>query len=371
MQDPEAEVLNEELQIIVQDTFYQVTRLGIFKVPFNKIQEFIEFYDDYEDSILFNPEFKSIPGEVALTDGSYIIEEIIYRVPKAVNLEMYDDGNLINNSSGGSGGYVPPCSIVLPQNFQYNEYTIGSNFNEKEYIHFDDRRFVFQVFNNSFLGIINSVGIRAKLQRERKFLWFYYWGESFADEIIVGVNNMDLKTDYVFPTPQQFNSLSQPQFTGFFNMKIGNHILEDVLGINLNINIPFTNNNITNTDASNFINGIFNTYVNNTFNDIFSPFVNNLIAYIDPSFPSRYENNTKRINSLMEQNKYRISISNGTKKQGYSHKNTWRFDWNIGAEIFPGPHTSNPSYRYDMKSGNFFGRARVGCKWYGIKMIKI
>ncbi len=136
---------------------------------------------------------------------------------------------------------------------------------------------------------------------------------------------------------------------------------QNILNVLNNYNIP----------ASNFINGIFNTSANNTFNDIFSPFVNNLIAYIDPSFPSRYENNTKRINSLMEQNKYRISISNGTKKQGYSHKNTWRFDWNIGAEIFPGPHTSNPSYRYDMKSGNFFGRARVGCKWYGIKMIKI
>lgn len=360
--EAESDLLNEDMQVIIEDTLYQLTRIGIFKVADKEIQTFLNLYDSNEDNILFNPSDTSLANEIPLPDGTYQVEPGIYRLPAPIDI-------LNDPTDFGGGGYIPPCSITLPTNFQYATYSVGSVFNREEAINFDDRRFVFETFNTNFLGFIHSVGIKGKLQRERRFLWFTYWGESYADEIIVGCDNMDLHTSYIFPTPQQFNTLASPQFTGVFNLTIGNHVL-DAVGINININGPF-GSNISNSQVSNFINGQFNSLLNNTFNDNFTPFVNNLIANFDPSYPSRYANYAKRVNSLIDQNRYRISLSNGIKAQGYSHFNTWRFDWNIGAEIFPGPNTSNPTYTYDMKTGSFYGRARVGCKWYGIRIVRL
>jgi hypothetical protein len=370
--DAEGEVLNEDLQVIIEDTFYQVTRIGTFKCAQDKIDSFLSLYNLYEEQILFNPNFDSIPHEIELADGNFMIGNNVYRIPTSLK-NIFDDEMYLNGNYSipiGGSSPPPPCSTSLPQNLQYNQFMLGSDFNRSDYIEFEDRRFVLKAFNNNFLGIINEVGLKAKLQRKRRFLGINYWGESFADEIILGINNMDLRTSYVFPTPQQFNTLSRPQFLGIVNFPIGNHIIE-AIGFNINVNIPLFGTNITNADAINFLNGQFNSFVNNTFNDLFSPIVNNIIAEIDPSYPTRYANYAKRVNSLMESNRYRISVSNAKKPEGYSHKNVWRFDWNIGAIIIPGPNTFNPTYTYDMKSGNFYALARVGCKWYGIKMVKL
>ena len=362
----DAAILNEDLQIIIDDTLFQVTRIGIFKIVNDKIDDFFELYEAHEDEILYNPHTISLPGEIPLIDGSYRVENGIDRVPAPVNI-LYDDSNPGIISPGVS--YVPPCSITLPNNFQYATYDVDSDFkrNEVLYVESNTRRFKFETFNTNFLslGVLRTIGIRGKLQRQRKFLGIKYWGESYADEIILNVENMDLHTDYVIPTPQVYNSLPAPQFNGLFNLKIGNHILEEVLDIRVNANLPF-NQNISNVTVSNYLNGTLNSILNNQFQNFFSPFVNSLIANFDPSYPTRYANHAKRVSALKEANKVRYTLAEGAKSQGYSHVNVWRFDWNIGT-----PWGNGTTYSYEMKAGSFSGRARVGCKWYGIRIVRL
>ena len=97
---------------------------------------------------------------------------------------------------------------------------------------------------------------------------------------------------------------------------------------------------------------------------------------IDPSYSSRYANYTKRINSLDDQYRLKWVIGHSEKPQGYSHENTWRFDWNIGGSYsenggVSGGYPAKYDYSYDMKGGSFFGRARVGSVWHGIRIVKI
>ncbi|MBC7423439.1 MAG: hypothetical protein H7334_08320 [Ferruginibacter sp.] len=84
----------------------------------------------------------------------------------------------------------------------------------------------------------------------------------------------------------------------------------------------------------------------------------------------------KKINTLKDDHKLKWAIGKAKKIQGYSNDNTWRFDWNVGGTIVSqgggvGGYPSKYNYKYDMKGGSFFGRARVGSVWHGIRIVKI
>ena len=146
----DAAILNEDLQIIIDDTLFQVTRIGVFKIVNDKIDNFFELYEEHEDEILYDPNITSLPGEIPLPDGSYRVENGIDRVPAPVNI-LYDDSDPGITSPGG--GYVPPCSITLPNDFQYATYDVDSDFkrNEVLYVESNTRRFKFETFKTNFL----------------------------------------------------------------------------------------------------------------------------------------------------------------------------------------------------------------------------
>lgn len=364
-QDPTvANIVNSNLEVLVNGDLFKLTRIGVIQVESEYINNFREIYPAFESEILYNPNFNSFPNETFYGSNIYQVSDGITRIE--TNIDPFDLSNPILNTPGSSGGTIP-CSIIFPSNYQYETYQTGNDFNSAYFNNFDqNRRFKFETFSTNFLGlgILRTIGIRGKVQRKRSFLGIPYWAESYADEIVLGIENMDLHTDYVIPSPYNFTTLPQPEFNNIINLKIGNHILE-AMDLKLNLNFPF-GQNINNSQASSFLNGQLNSLINYQFNDLFKPFLNSLIDNIDPTFSSRYEKYAKQLSSIKDNNKLRVTVANAYKEQGYSNVNVWRFDWNIGT-----PWGSGTTYSYEMKSGSFTGRARIGCNWYGIRIIKL
>jgi hypothetical protein len=357
-----AGIVNTNMQIIVADTLYQFTRIGMIKVGIAYLSDYVTFYNNNKDQIFFDSNYVRVPTEFTLPNGDFQIQNGIVRseIPSSdilnQRLQYIDDGG---GSTGGGGGGGNGNT-----NYYVNS-TVGSGFNQEIGILFTDwdkRRLVFNTkkTNFSILGVqFNIVGIKAKVQREKRFLWFTYWGPSYADELIVGCDNMDLETNYVYPTPQQFSAMTRPTFNGLANYTIGNKVLT---ALDINVKISALGYSLNNSQIAGFINSQFNSLVGNTYQNLFVSFENNFLNSIDPTYISSYAAYTKKINSINEANKMRWRFGFVEQAQGYSHENTWLFDYYFAY--------NQPTLSYDMMSGSFFCRARVGNIWHGIRIIR-
>lgn len=372
-----ADVINTDMQIIVADTLYQFTRIGLFKTQLEYLPDYTTFFNTNKNQILYDANYVAVPGEVSIDGNQFQVQPGTVRQSDATNdilsvaLTYLDDGG----GYGGSGGGNPGVGGTP----DYYVNTTMDKFDKEYGITFDDwakRRFVFKTQNisiNLFGWGFNKIDIKAKVQRQKRFLFINYWGPSYADEIIVGCDNMNLETDYIFPTPQNFTTLSKPTFEGLADFEVGNWVLKT---FNVKVNISALGYTLTNSQVSSFINSQFNSVVGQVYNNAFQSIERNLITSIDPSYVSIFEAYTKKFNSLNGDNKLKWVIGKAEKPQGYSHENTWRFDWNIGGTIVSqnggvGGYPLEYNYKYDMKGGSFFGRARVGNIWHGIRIVKI
>jgi uncharacterized protein (UPF0297 family) len=368
-------VVNPELDVVIGGQTYQFTRVGTFVVNESSLNQFDDFIAQNTSQINFDPSFNSIPNETPLGNNQFQVSDGIVRETGWIGdlfrpVDYIDDGGGYNVGNG--------TAVVTPNYFV--NATVGSDFSREVAIVFNDwakRRLVFKTQNISidlFGWGFHKIDIKAKVQREKRFLWITYWSESFADELIVGCDNMNLETDYVFPHPQYFSTLTKPSFEGLADFEVGNWVVKTA-GLKVNLSaLNFTL--LDNSEISSMVNSQFNSLVGNTYNNIFSTVETKLLNSIDPSYSSRYANYTKRVNSLDNQYKLKWVIGKTEKPQGYSHENTWRFDWNIGGTVVSenggaGGYPLKYSYKYDMKGGSFFGRARVGNVWHGIRIVRI
>ncbi len=235
---------------------------------------------------------------------------------------------------------------------------------------FKTQKIDFSLFGFGF----HKIDIKAKIQKEKRFLWITYWGPSYADEIIVGCDNMSLETDYIFPHPQQFSSIYRPTFEGLADFEIGNWVVHT---LNLKVNYSALGYTLNNAEIASMINSNFNSVVGNVYNNTFKMIENKFINSIDPSYLTTYANYTTKVNQLKADNRLKWVIGKAEKPEGYTNQNTWTFDWNIGGSWSTGSGPSAPGgypaqyhYKYDMKSGSFFGRARVGGVWHGIRIVR-
>lgn len=373
-----AGLLNPSMQVIVADTLFQFTRIGLLKASVNSIQDYNNFIAANKSSIFYNQSFQQFPNEVAMSNSNFLVKPNIVRQDFGATTDLFRKILYISDNGGISNG----TTGYIPQNDNYYvNITINKddNFNKEVGIIFNDwakRRFVFmtQNINHTLFGWgFHKIDIKAKVQREKKFLGFTYWGESFADELTVGCDNMNLETDYIFPFPQDFINLARPTFEGLADFQVGNNMLKT---LNIKANISALGFSLNNSQISSFINGQFNSFAGNTYNNIFKDIENNLLNSIDPTYLSRYAAYTKKINTIKDDRKLKWVIGKAEKVQGYSHANTWRFDWNIGGTIISkgggvGGYPLQYNYNYDMKGGSFFGKAKVGTVWHGIRIIKI
>jgi hypothetical protein len=252
---------------------------------------------------------------------------------------------------------------TTPPSIAYNNYPVDGNFRRSENHTFGNKRFVFKAKHTKIplgLGSYASIGIKGKLQRKKRFLGIGYWGPSNADEIVIGIDNMYLWTDYVYPHPENYNQLAQPKFDGLANFKIGNWLVK---AIDVKINVRFMGWRVTPDQVAKWIDEAFNGLVGNVYNNIYEGTVTNIIDSIDPSFSQRYRDYAKRVTELDDQYRVKWVIGRAQKPQCYGHANRWTFDWNIGF--------NGAEYSYEMKKGSFFGYARVGSSYYGIRFVRL
>ncbi|NVJ21580.1 hypothetical protein HUW62_10160 [Myxococcus sp. AM011] len=285
------------------------------------------------------------------------------------------------------GASTPPASCnQTPPAFNMPVYTVGSNFSRSESVGMpDNRRFVFKAqspgFQFKILGIeigFHKIDIKAKLQRKKRFLGIGYWGPSYGDELVVGMDNMKLETSYIVPYPQYFNTLVKPKLSSLADYKIGNWVVK-AANIAVNLNPPGPGGPITTQDVAGWISGAINTLIGNVYTNIWKTIERHVMDAIDSTYNTRYAAHTKMVSDINEAHKLRWVSGQGEKTQCYSHENTWWFDANAGIRYIknggvagpPGTPPTQVNYKYSMKAGSFYGRTRIGGSWYGLRFVRL
>ena len=395
VEDEEVEyILNDDLQVMVGDKFYQMTRIGLLVIDTPRLQRFAELYGLNEDDLYYNKNFKKFNGETLQNttekENTYSVESGIVRI-QPIYLEQapfFDDGPGGAGSGSGNGGANLPDpnyggvytegSELIPPAEVMDTYTAGTDFDLDVSRRVGDRRFKFQVYNHNllYLGIYKTVGIKGKLQRERNAWFITWWGESYADEIIIGVENMDLRTSNVFPSPQNYNTLPRPSFAGIGKYTLGNFDF-DVVNVDVNLSANFFGRtySLTNKTMNTLISGQLNDYRGGQFDNLFTSTVKDIAESFDAGFKQRYANYAMNVQTIDNANKLKFAIGYVRKPQGYSNINRWTFDWNTGATVLIDPQTgsvisgSPKTYSYEMKHGSFFGKARLGGYWWKYRIV--
>ncbi|PTL80261.1 hypothetical protein DAT35_30190 [Vitiosangium sp. GDMCC 1.1324] len=323
---------------------------------------------------------KFFPGTTSVTEVSVTAKpDNLWNTASCA--QVYS-GNGLREWTCNDDSIPPPSCTTTPPAINFANYTVGSNFKRSESITFSNRRFVFKTQSPGFLlkigGIefgFHKIDIKGKLQRKKRFLGIGYWGPSYADEIVVGMDNMKLDTDYIVPHPQMYNSLNKPKFNGLADYEIGNWVVQ-AANISVNLKLPYYP--ITTQDVANWVNGGINSVIGNVYNDIWKGIETHVMDAIDPTYNTRYAAYTKMVSDIDDAYKLRWVSGKGEKPQCYSHENTWRFDANFGFRYVKGGGVAGPpgspptqvNYKYSMKAGSFYGRARLGGSWYGIRIVR-
>lgn len=208
-----ASLVNENNEIIVNDTLYKFTKeKGVYFAHVNDSTYLLNY---------FNGEFETnsqlpfdVQTERELYGGYTEVDETIGRYVRPIRFEHNPDEG--GGSSGGSSNPGPQLSEEEQLNNIINNLPVcdgnaGGNWVQNlfgtSYVcrsYFDDTHRIKTEFWDQSWGIYKSVGILTKTQRKR----FWVWWASESDEIHLGINHIMLK--YNFPQPQ-ISSYSHPQ----------------------------------------------------------------------------------------------------------------------------------------------------------------
>lgn len=378
--EPLSYLVNEDLQIIVQDHLFQFTRVGVLEVGMSYLDSYKNIYQQNFDNINYDQNFNSFPGEVMVEQDVFQIAPGIRRIANISdegNMDIFQQSQSLRylDDNGGTNGDPTPTNNDYFLNYKDPSY-IGL-FGEGVAVQFNDwakRRFVFKVQNIKipFLGIIGQyakMDIKAKVQREKKFLFIKYWGPSFADQIVVGCDNMEINTNHVFAYPQKFSNLSKPEFTGISELTIGNHIVN---ALNIRVNLRVLGYTLDNSQLSDLINGQLNQLVGQGYQNVFREIEKRVINKIDPSYLQRYATYTTMLERLNTDNTLKIVLGKAEKPEGYTHANEWIIDQNIGFswKVNGGVGGYPLKYWYDyFPKGSFYGKIRTGNTWRGLRIL--
>lgn len=214
-----ASVVNENNEIIINDTLYKFTKeKGLF---FTHVKDSTHLFNFFKEDIentnkAASKMARAIPRDLCeerrMYGGVTRVDQRISRYLRPID----DDGCYLEG-----GGDDPPPPPPVPQLSEeerinriinslpecYGSRPYFQNLFGKTYVcrnYFSSKRRIKTEFWDQNWGIYQSVGIQTKTQRKR----FWIWWASDSDEIHLGINRILLKYD--FPQPQ-INSYSHPQ----------------------------------------------------------------------------------------------------------------------------------------------------------------
>lgn len=367
-------IVNSDLQVMVGENLYQFTRLGMFEVTQGSYNNYQDAVIDNLDVINTNPNYTSIPSEVSIGNNTYFVSDGIIRYASVGDDILTQENNIENVSNTSSPVLIQNQNNVETHSIKSDlGVMMGKHFS----IYLQDfakRRLIFGVknikINTPFFGF-NQVSIGSKVQREKTFLGIKYWGPSYADELIVGCDNMSVEAEAVFPYPDNFSYFNKPKVEEILSdYKLGGKIIS-LIGLTVNVNV--LNYTLNQTHIANFIDSKFNEVVDNEYKNIFKSIESNFLNAIDPTYINRFANHTKRVTFLNSQHKLNWIYGEVENAVGYAHSHTWVLDHNVGVsyKVNGGAGGTNLSYYYPykIKKGSFYGKARFGNTWKKIRII--
>lgn len=213
-----ASLVNENNEIIVNDTLYKFTKeKGLFFTHVKDSTYLFNFFkEDAEQSKRTNLKsasaYRVTPCEMRAQYGGITrVDDRISRYLRPIEDDCYGGG-------GGSGGRNPNPVPQLSEEEQLQKFVNGltdcdvkkpifQNIFGRTFVcrdYFDSKHRIKTEFWDQNYKIYQSVGIQTKTQRKR----FWVWWASKSDVIYLGINRILLK--YNFPQPQ-INSYSHPQ----------------------------------------------------------------------------------------------------------------------------------------------------------------
>lgn len=231
IQDPVfAALLNEDREIYIADSLYKYTELGLY---FCLAKDKEKLYN-YLDKLNFSTKKREMTSKEPMC-----IQETYKKTRKAMPMEnvsevsegimMYappkfcDDG--YSNPPAPTPTPVPATAtprykkqnlaIAYVETNSVFEHLFGASDKSEDY-YSDNRRIQVSFWNQNYY-VFSSIGCSARLQKREKTLGVSYWEKSYADEIELGINN--IQYDYKFNVPQFNNSLYVTGPTVYYNYK--------------------------------------------------------------------------------------------------------------------------------------------------------
>ncbi len=404
-----ASLVNENNEIIVNDTLYKFTKeKGLFFTHVKDSTYLFTFLKEDSNnsnkttSVMARPIPIDICAERRIYGGITRVDDRISRY-----LRPIEEDNCYSGGGGSGGGGNPPSApqttdeerlqqIIssLPlcegrdnwfQNIFGKSYYCTSNFDSKH-------RIKTEFWDQSWL-VYKSVGILTKTQRKR----FGVWWASKSDEIHLGINRILLKYNYKQPNissithPQLFNSAYKAPlylYNGTFKVRQNNgtYYVDTQLSVTQN-KLPFFdfgNEQILNIYIPNLpIIGDYN--FNLTTQDITSE--SNIkalykmgIDFLKDKFNSgakkefavTYQKNNNEIEVLYFGERYKDTNENKIKKKFYSDVSfligaAWGDGSGWSFSVKPAESAFRNYTHYEL---DFYGMARRGSTWKGNRMIR-
>lgn len=396
-----ASIVNENDEIIVNDTLYRFTERGLF---FTHVKDSIILFNFLEKeinkkAIAILKEDLNPCNERELYGGTTINDEGVSMYIRPMSDECY---------SGGSGGSTTPSSpktseeVLLQQIINTLPISSGEdhwfqNLFGKSYTginNFDDRHRVKIEFWDQEWLVYKSVGVQVKTQKRVLGVWW----ETNSDEIHLGINRILLKYNYPQPDissithPKLFNNIYKAPvylFKGDINVKkniFGQHYVQSKINVTKN-NLPFFdfgNQDILNIYIPNL--PIVDDYnLNLTTQDIVSQsnikelykmgidfLEDNLNSGAKKEFIVTYQKNINEISVLYFGERYKETNESNLKRKFHkdfsikagvtlSGENNWSYS------VEPAPELFRDYTHYEL---DFYGMAKRGSTWKGIRMIK-
>jgi hypothetical protein len=407
-----ASLVNENNEIIVNDTLYKFTKeKGLFFTHIKDSTYLFNFFkEDTEQSNKTISKsaatYRVAPCEMRAEYGGVTrVDDRVSRYLSPIEDDCYGGGG---SGGGGSGGGNPPSSSQTTEEERIQQIinslpecdgNAGGNWFQnifgKSYVcrnYFGSKHRIKTEFWDQSWLFYKSVGVLTKTQRKR----FWIWWASKSDEIHLGINRILLKYNYKQPVITAINFAVPYKFPLYMykgtiqtkQYSNGNYY------VNTAINVPeakipffdFGNNSILNIYIPNApILG--NTNINLTTQDITTQ--SNIKALyklgidflktkygtgkIPKEFAVTYQKNTNEIEVLYFGERISATNENKIKKKFYSDVSfvisaawgdsteKWKFN------IKPAESAFRNYTHYEL---DFYGMARRGSTWKGNRMIR-
>lgn len=360
--------VNKDMQVIVGDSLYHYTRIGLFKVNLKNLPEYATFYKANTSNLFFNANYNQTPNERLMSTNEYLVLPGVTRTPMSggnvfapASIEYVDD------KGGWTGSSTPPN-----ENYLYNTTNKGSGvktFDKELAIPFRDfakRRFVFKIHKQALIfSDDDNINFACKVQREKRFLGVSYWGPSNADDFLSGWDNVAFFTDKRVEGPLSPNRLATFEYSdyqGFYTVVSGDVFVMSVNNTRLAAQV-------STAEFANFANDKYNAVIGGQYINHFAP----IETAVRNSYDSTFKDRLIQINAISLQNQSESAKFVCGKKEyrlvGGNHHTLFRWLRSSRPSILNVNTPFRQAITGDFKAGSFYAKMRVGNRWRGIRVV--